>query len=266
MSETVSVILVAEAVAALFQLGRHMAKAGQSSQQDAIERHLIQRKTQLSDGNLIRQVLKQSGLPYQEGEAVHSWGPSGIEFEVLDENGLPWFAFGRENPAQPYNIYSHDRQFNQQQIGEENRLSEQDAERAINQVAQQYGYFKTLQTLLQDGYEISKTVEHQPDGSYTLILQKQDKMTRELHTVRLVFQSQEGRATILTDSRRQDGTHGVCPNLDPLLTSMGFADYEKWISPEAQAALAQYQARNKDHETTNELEEDTPRSQQAGQS
>jgi hypothetical protein len=235
MSQSFEVDLLLATTAALFHFGRALGSG--KGEAPAHERHLLRRETQITDGNLLRQTLKQMGLSYREGDPEQMWGGE-IDLQVMDDEGRPWFAMAWDEAAQAYVIYSPDLEHSQEDLPPEARLSERDPMPVLGRVAQQYGYLKTLRALLEDGYETQGDTERQADGSQALVLKKQDPERGEVHTVRMVFKPQEGRAAILTDSRKADGTHGVCPDIDRMLQSIGVEQYDKWSAPVSKAASA----------------------------
>ena len=241
MSESIGIELFTVVMPMLFQLGRKMAQPGQSESSTA-QRHLLRRSTQMNDGQLLRQTLEQLGVKYQAGDPSSSWSPPGnIELSILDEAGRPWLALARDAQSGMYDFYSQDTRFDQADLPHKERLSDKDPAPFLGQLAQHYGYFKTLQTLQREGYEIKGASEQAADGSRQIVLQKKDTRRDEMLTVRLIFKAQNGETSLLTDSRRNDGSHGVCPDLDPLLAEMGFREYKKWISPAARQARAEAQ-------------------------
>ena len=235
MSEVIGIELFTVVIPMLFRLGRKLAQAGQGG--GGAQRHLLKRGTQMNDGKLIRQVLEQMGIQYQVGDPSGTWTPPGkIELSIPDGEGRPWLALARDSQSGTYVFYSQDTSFDQEDLPPEERLSDKDPVAFLGQLAQQYGYFKTLQTLLRQGYEVKGAAEEMADGSRQVVLQKKDSRSDELLTVRLVFKAQNGEASLLTDSRRSDGSHGICPDLDPSLNEMGFREFKKWTSPAARQA------------------------------
>lgn len=233
MSQSFEVDLLLATTAALFHFGRALGSGKGEAQTH--ERHLLRRETQITDGDLLRQTLKQMDLSYREGDPEQMWGGE-IDLQVMDDEGRPWFAMAWDETAQAYVIYSPDREHSQEDLPPQARLSERDPMPVLGRVAQQYGYLKTLRALLEAGYETQGSPEQQADGSRTLVLKKQDPERGEMHTVRMVFKPQEGQAAILTDSRKADGSHGVCPDIDRMLQSIGVEQYDKWSAPVSKAA------------------------------
>ena len=228
MSEGYEIELLLEVSALLFQLGRHLGKESNA----APARHLLRQATQITDGDLLRQSLKQLELAYQEGDPEHLWGGK-IDVQVMDEDGRPWFALAWDDGADAYVIYRQDPAHAQAALPPDLRLSERDPSPVLARLAQQYGYFKTLRALLQEGYETQGVTERRADGAQLLVLQRHDPARDETHTVRLVLKADDGQAMILTDSRTPDGRHGVCPDVASTLHAMGIEQYEKWTAPVA---------------------------------
>ena len=228
MSEGYEIELLLEVSAMLFHLGRNLGKQSDA----APTRHLLGQATQITDGDLLRQSLKQLGLAYKEGDPEHLWGGES-DVQVIDEAGRPWFALAWDDDADAYVIYRQDPAHAQEHLPPELRLSERDPSPVLARLAQQYGYLKTLRALLQEGYETQGVTERRADGAQVLVLQRHDPARDETHTVRLVFKANEGQATILTDSRTPDGQHGVCPDVASTLHAMGIEQYEKWTAPVA---------------------------------
>ena len=216
----------------LFALGKALGKA---VSKDAVQRHLLRHATQITDRKILRQALELLGLKVQEGDPQQQWGGA-VDLQVLDTEGKPWFAFGRDGPAGPYMIYRNDPAHSQAGLAEPQRLSEQDPLALLGLLSQQYGYLKTLRALLEQGYRTRGAAELGPDGSRTQVLERQDPARGELHTVRLVFKAENGGAVIMTDSQHPDGTHGVCPDLEPLLKSIGVDEFHKVTSPASVSA------------------------------
>jgi hypothetical protein len=235
MSQGFEIQLLLATTRALFHVGRHLG--GASGEGATHERHLLRRQTQISDGQLLRQTLRQLDLDVREGDPEGMWGGE-IELQVRDEEGQPWFALGWDEATKAYVIYSQDPAQAQEELPEEARLSDRDPMPVLGRVAQQYGYLKTLRALLQEGFEAQGAAQRQADGSQVLVLRKHDPERDEEHTVRLVFRDEAGEATILTDSRKADGKHGVCPDVDRVLGSIGIEEYDKWTAPVAKKAMA----------------------------
>jgi len=228
MSEIISLAMfLVQAVPVLFALGE---KLGASDGKPAFSRHLLRHASQITDRKILQQALDQLGFRYQAGDPHGLWGAP-IEFQILDEAGKPWVALARDDATETYMIYHNDPTISQEDIADQLRLSEQEPMAAIGRLSQQYGYLKTLHTLLEQGYKISKTVEVAPDGTQSLVLTRDDPKSKELHTIRLVLKSEDGQTIIMTDSQKADGSHGVCPNLDNILKSMGMEQFEKVMSP-----------------------------------
>lgn len=235
MSQSFEVDLLLATTVGLFHFGRALGSG--KGEAPAHERHLLRRETQITDGDLLRQTLKQMDLSYREGDPEQMWGGE-IDLQVMDDEERPWFAMTWDEAAQAYVIYSPDPEHSQEDLPPEARLSERDPMPVLGRMAQQYGYLKTLRALLEDGYETQGDTEQQADGSRTLVLKKQDPERGEMHTVRMVFKPQEGRSAILTDSRKPDGSHGVCPDIDRMLRSIGIEQYDKWSTPVSKATGA----------------------------
>lgn len=228
MSESVELNLLFEA---MYHLGQYLAQTSQEKSA-LYQRHLLRRGTQINDKQMLQQVLHQLELNVQEGDPDRMWGGP-IAFQVKDSANHPWVAFGWDEQTNSYFVYSQDTKHTQDDLPAETRLSEDDPMPLLNRIVQQYGYFKSLATLLKSGYKIKGSLEQRSDGSQTISLQKNDAATDELQTVRLVFKPESGQTTILTDSRKPDGQHGVCPNIESILNAIGFHQYDKWTSPVA---------------------------------
>lgn len=226
MSEGYEIELLLEVGAMLFHLGQRFARQGEP----APERHLLRQGTQITDGALLRRSLEHLGLRYQEGDPAEMWGGD-IAIQVVDEDDRPWFALAWDERTEAYVIYRQDPAHAQDELPEDARLSERDPTPTLARLAQQYGYFKTLRALLQEGYRVQDTETQRADGARVLVLQRRDPVRDETHTVRLVLQAEDGQATLLTDSRRADGTHGVCPEMEDTLHAMGVDRYDRWAAP-----------------------------------
>ena len=228
MSEVVTLsMFLVQAVPVLFAYG---VELGKSSGKSSLSRHLLRHSSQISDRKFLQLALDQLGLQYQIGDSDNIWGIP-VEFQVLDEAGKPWFAFVQDETTKTYMIYHHDSSVSQEEIPDQFRLSQHEPMAAIGSLSQQYGYLKTLNTLLEQGYKVLKTVEVSPDGTQSLVLTRDDPKSKELQTIRLVLQSEDGKAVFMTDSQKADGSHGVCPNIDNILNSMGVEKFEKVMSP-----------------------------------
>ena len=239
MSELITLAFYTQTcVPFLFVLGRTLGKA---AARVTIQRHLLRHETQISDRKALQQALELLGLKVQEGDPQQQWGGP-VDLQVSDAQGKPWLAFGFDEAAGTYAIYRHDPAQSQAGLGEGQRLSDQDPMAILGLLSQQYGYLKTLRALLAQGYQTKGAVEVEADGSQTLVLVRQDSERNELHTVRLVFKAENGGAVIMTDSQRADGSHGVCPNLDPLLKSIGVNEFQKITSPAARSAREAHEA------------------------
>lgn len=240
MSQGFEIRLLLAATRALYQLGRRMG--GAHGEEAARSRHLLRRETQITDGQLLRQTLDALDVVFKEGDPSAVWG-GGIDLSVTDAEGKPWFALGWDQDAQAYVILSRDPTQAHENVPPEYRLSERDPMPTLGRIAQHYGYLKTLRGLLRDGFEAQGPAERQPDGSQALLLRKEDPERGEEHTVRLIFRPQVGGAIILTDSRKPDGKHGICPDVDGVLQSAGINRYDKWTAPVGEKRLAGRPAR-----------------------
>jgi hypothetical protein len=235
MSQGFEIQLLLAATRALYQFGRQMGGAAEG--ETGHTRHLLRRETQIADRDLLRQTLDALDLMYREGDPSDAWG-GGIDLSVTDAEGEPWFALAWDEEAQAYVILSRDPKEADGDVDPAYRLSERDPMPILGRVAQHYGYLKTLRGLLQDGFEAQGSAERQSDGSQALLLRREDPESGEEHTVRLIFRPRAGGATILTDSRKPDGKHGICPDVDSILQSAGIHRYEKWTAPVAEKRSA----------------------------
>ena len=235
MSEvfTLSFLLGTMAVTALVGLARKSAKA--SGKQAASEKlSLIKQRTRFTDGQVFRHTLAHLGYRYEE-EPVDAgpWGTGQhVELTVYDAQGHAWFALGRDEEEEAYSVISLDPRAPQKDRVLKYRLSDEDPSPALARIAQHYAFVKGLRVLLHDGYEIVEQGQQSTDGSRIVVLRKREPSSGELHQVRLLFQG-AGKLSILTDSRRSDGTHGTCPDMEDLLADLGVAEPDKRPSPAA---------------------------------
>ena len=190
MSEIISLAMfLVQAVPVLFTWG---VKLGASDGKPASSRHLLRHATQIMDRKILQQALDQLGLRYQVGDTHKLWGAP-VEFQILDEAGKSWFALACDETTKTYMIYHNDPSISQEDIPDQFCLSEREPMAVIGRLSQQYGYLKTLHTLLEQGYKVLKTVEVATDGTQSVVLSRDDPKSKELHTVRLVLKSRMAR-------------------------------------------------------------------------
>lgn len=251
MSEGISLsFFLASTVISTLILARK-TKNKSTKRESARERRLSKLQTQFKDGQLLQQTLTHLGYKFLEGAHEQWWGENqDVEVTVLDREGTPWFALGRETERENYSILHLQGESSQDDFPPEERLSTRDPEEILGQLAQQYAFVKSLRTLLQDDYQIVDESQRS-DQSRVVTLQKQDPSSGEQHQVRLVFKP-SGNTSILTDARRPGGEHGTCPDMTDLLAAMGIAEYEKWLSPAAQRAQKRSKKKKQDSQQVQE--------------
>jgi hypothetical protein len=233
MSQGIELVLIDIAVI-MYGLGK-LAAGSIENNNEQVNRHLKKHELKpVTDATLLRQVLQQNGYTFKEGENKEFLEKKTIELTVYDEKGKAWFALGREKNTDPYSAYILDTSFTQDPLPETARLSESDTMPGLVALVNAYSMVKASRVLEQEGWMIAE--QRNTEGAVEVVARRRNLNTGEEYTLIMTASGDQSGMTVTTDSRRPDGTHGVCPNVDPLIKSIGGNVHKRWETPASRNA------------------------------